>query len=1196
MKRTKKRTVIGIAAALGVCLSLPMQAQYVTKVFDFLPAPGQFTNESIARRASATNLVGNTSATVSLGSFGGYVVVGFDQPVVNDPQNPYGVDFSIEGNSFAGNAYGQWCEPGAVQVMKDENGNGLPDDGTWYELAGSDYYLRTTQRNLTVTYYNPHYSAACAVPWQASDGTGGALVINRFHQHPYYPDPFDFGMAIKDSVSFTGNKIRGTINMSAPSYLNPHRAPAFGYCDSKGNNSPLTSPKNPYTAGTDGFDLAWAVDSDGKPVELDTVHFVRIYNAGFANIGWLGEWSTEVLKVAITKPDPDYVPQDFYRHYIGLTQLHVLKGHSCRYDGLLFKNGRPQTSGTPRWWTSDNAVATVDNEGNLTAHDLGSIWLYFSQKEDVPADSVPVEVVELRGVVLEMEGNSPVSSDSTALFVNEKIYIIGECEDSRSEELNGSTANRFIYEPLTWTSSRPEVGVVNNGLFTGLAAGRTVVYARSTSRPDLVDSMLVVVKPIPTVQPIRKLIRIPSFAAQGSYAPAELFTTGTKAEIVLHEATASNGTSGAAINKNTFTYQFTAGSYSVDTVHFRLTVFGGEHEFDLVFSYMPAVRSAGKQVVYAGVDNDKPSIKSCRPATAETKTLAAFPSEIVEDLLVDGAYLFVTTNQSLYRYNLSTCEREGERPIAFAPKKTLIAQNRLFVIGKEDGKGRLLAYYKSDLSPCAALTLPAEPVAMTALGDSLYIVLNNGDQSSLAIVTTGLNGIALAKTLDWGSDGRNVSDLLTKGDRLLAIRPKSATTTAAVLVFSPKDESRTLVETPGVEAAANTSAVVEPMAGDTLLLRNGRGLTVFNTATLTLGTSTVMRDPSLALAAAVYDPSERQFYVAYTGETDSRGAVFSENYAKVGDFDVTGSAPRPMRFCPALTENDRPEIKTALQEASVVERKTGATVVINKVNAFSDAENNFGVYPRSTPSFLTWSRSGENLRYTPSFDGYVTQDSTVTIEVEAIDHYGCATVSPFAFTIKPRLYAPRLSSPLIDQSVAVDAPQMEISLADAFEFLAANVAAKNVVTLHENTHPALVTARVDADAEQVLLSFAAGQTGTAVITLRGTTVETAPDSPDAPESKSVDASFTVTVGQGETVFASPSIAGQTQVYPTLTHGLVTLKTDAPQSVAVFNIAGRQVKAFAVRAGSNAIDLSDLPSGIYFVRTQSLTVKVIKLTS
>ena len=87
---------------------------------------------------------------MSLGGFGGYVVVGFDQPVVNDPRNPYGVDFTISGNAFEAAAKGYWSEPGAVMVMRDDNGNGLPDD-TWYELAGSNYWFMNSRRVITFT-------------------------------------------------------------------------------------------------------------------------------------------------------------------------------------------------------------------------------------------------------------------------------------------------------------------------------------------------------------------------------------------------------------------------------------------------------------------------------------------------------------------------------------------------------------------------------------------------------------------------------------------------------------------------------------------------------------------------------------------------------------------------------------------------------------------------------------------------------------------------------------------------------------------------------------------------------------------------------------------------------------------------------------------------------------------------------------
>ena len=67
--------------------------------------------------------------------------------------------------------------------------------------------------------------------------------------------------------------------------------------------------------------------------------------------------------------------------------------------------------------------------------------------------------MKLKKVVIDLEGNaSTVSNDSTTMIVNETIYINAQCEDSRDENLNGNTANRYIYETFDWTTSNPEIG------------------------------------------------------------------------------------------------------------------------------------------------------------------------------------------------------------------------------------------------------------------------------------------------------------------------------------------------------------------------------------------------------------------------------------------------------------------------------------------------------------------------------------------------------------------------------------------------------------------------------------------------------------------------------------------------------------------------------------------------------------------
>lgn len=103
------------------------------------------------------------------------------------------------------------------------------------------------------------------------------------------------------------------------------------------------------------MDISWAVDKDGNYVELEKIDFVKVYTAGQVIAGWLGEWSTEVLNCAITLPDPEYVPQDYYYNYAGITQLQVPLGHTCQYEGFLFKNGRPVENTTQRWWLTNGS-------------------------------------------------------------------------------------------------------------------------------------------------------------------------------------------------------------------------------------------------------------------------------------------------------------------------------------------------------------------------------------------------------------------------------------------------------------------------------------------------------------------------------------------------------------------------------------------------------------------------------------------------------------------------------------------------------------------------------------------------------------------------------------------------------------------------------------------------------------------------
>lgn len=242
---------------------------YVTTLFDFNPAPGQFINTTLADTNAAKATLKTDQGLVSLGAWGGYIVVGFDHTVLNVDGKK---DFVVYGNAFA-----QFAEPGVIWVMQDTNGNGKPDD-TWYEIKGSAYYKDGYTRNYSVTYTRPACDT-CSVPWKDNKGKTGVVQTNIFNQHAYFP------LGIKgNTATFTGTLLPSSnINMDDPSYITSASFD-YGYGDN--------------TAGGDQIDIESAIDANGNSVTLKGIDFIKVQTGILANMGWLGEQSTEFTGAA----------------------------------------------------------------------------------------------------------------------------------------------------------------------------------------------------------------------------------------------------------------------------------------------------------------------------------------------------------------------------------------------------------------------------------------------------------------------------------------------------------------------------------------------------------------------------------------------------------------------------------------------------------------------------------------------------------------------------------------------------------------------------------------------------------------------------------------------------------------------------------------------------------------------------------
>lgn len=280
---------------------------HIWKVYDFMPAVGQFTNkmpeyelgdtqESMNKKAESMIKGKGTkpAGMISLGGFGGYVVFGFEKMVINMPGYR---DFRVLGNAFWADANpnanassrGGSSEAGVILVSYDTNKNGLPDD-EWYEIAGSEY--SKSIKDYEITYYKPDPAKAPLknekdffatdveyIRWEDNQQNSGFKVKNQYHSQSYFPE-----WVKADKITFIGTLLpNSAVDESGTGSYWVQYSFNFGYADNVPNNDVESA-----------IDIDWAVDAKGNKVQLPGINFVKVYSGVNQESGWLGEVSTEI--------------------------------------------------------------------------------------------------------------------------------------------------------------------------------------------------------------------------------------------------------------------------------------------------------------------------------------------------------------------------------------------------------------------------------------------------------------------------------------------------------------------------------------------------------------------------------------------------------------------------------------------------------------------------------------------------------------------------------------------------------------------------------------------------------------------------------------------------------------------------------------------------------------------------------------
>jgi hypothetical protein len=246
-------TALALACGAAHALSGPYgPADFATRVLAYDSTNGTPGYDDPLRAVGppsedAIPMVPDNTAVVSFGP-GGFLTLGFDRPITDDPRHPGGYDFVIFGNAFyiGGDESTVWRRPGYVEVGVDPSGRHEYGDGSavqWYWLKGDPAPDTLAGFPIPTGGYDTKYIGyANATP---TDGSGDPLIPN---------DPNTPGI---------------------------------------GGGS----------AGGDAFDLAWAVDgATGQPVRIATVDFVRIHCATDSVHPVFGRSRTQIDAVSLVRP------------------------------------------------------------------------------------------------------------------------------------------------------------------------------------------------------------------------------------------------------------------------------------------------------------------------------------------------------------------------------------------------------------------------------------------------------------------------------------------------------------------------------------------------------------------------------------------------------------------------------------------------------------------------------------------------------------------------------------------------------------------------------------------------------------------------------------------------------------------------------------------------------------------------------
>jgi len=405
--------LLGLAGlAATVCLAAPAQEDpWADVMVDYSP------NDPVAGYDTPANALGApmgispmtpvNEGVVCLGRPHGSVTLKFDTPVTDDPLNPMGLDCIVYSNCLwvGGNPVRKWQEPAVIEISRDDNGNGLPDDA-WYIIPGS--------RGVGYSPFPLREEPAGTdnQPPEDPDLMGGNITN---------PNTMD-GDPGNDDVEYNWGYAEMTPTMAPyrDNYVRPDDPLAVGITFGSG--------------GGDAFDIATAIpETEGLPAltEFDFIRITAFVDRHADQFGWitpeidavadvapdidtdgdgiLDEYETRVAGTDPDRPESTVLPLEIPWPWEGSGRPGVLLGSAERSDGTRLRlfSAEERTSWPRSFNVNIDILVPAEPGGDLPSGDLlksGTVREIVSSEADFEAAGIEHAQVRIPYTAGEISG------------------------------------------------------------------------------------------------------------------------------------------------------------------------------------------------------------------------------------------------------------------------------------------------------------------------------------------------------------------------------------------------------------------------------------------------------------------------------------------------------------------------------------------------------------------------------------------------------------------------------------------------------------------------------------------------------------------------------------------------------------------------------------------------------------------------